>query len=145
VFNKKKLSNNTALFLKVHAVDSDRVISSALNMVPDISRKTRAIGWNLVIEEMQGMDFFENLLACGQSMTVDEGRRMLIEFANLLDANVDYIEGMDECYLQACIVDEQMDKPVPELSIHWSRHRAASSNVVPLFGPRPWRPGMQAI
>ena len=61
MFNKKKLSNNTALFLKVHAVDSDRVISSALNMVPDISRKTRAIGWNLVIEEMQGMDFFENL------------------------------------------------------------------------------------
>lgn len=139
----KKLSNNTALYLKARAVDSDQVIADALTMVPDISRKTRAIGWSLVIEQMQDIDFHEDALAYGSSKTVADGRRMLIEFANLLDANVEYIVGMDECYLQAWIVDETMDKPVRELSIHWSRHRASNEKVVPLFGPRPWRPGAQ--
>lgn len=137
------MHNETALFLKARALDSDQVIADALNMVPNISRKVREIGWSLVIEEMQDIDFHEDSLAYASAKSIDEGRRMLIDFANFLDANVDYISGMEDCIIQAWVVDEKMDKTVRELNIHWSRRRSTSHNVVPLFAPRQWRPGVQ--
>lgn len=107
-----------ALSVKERAVDFDQSIAEALNDVPKISKKVRAIGWSLVIEQQASPFFFEDLLAIASANSHDVAERMLTSFAALLDAHFEDIVGMDECLLQAWVVDEQMDEPVRHLNVH---------------------------
>lgn len=122
------------LFLKARSI-AGAAIAEALNQVPAMSRQVRAIGWSLVIEQITGVDFYEDTLAFATAENYEDGRQMLLAFAALLDRNVDFIAGMDDCYLQAWVVGEQMDTPVRHLNLRWSRHRATNHRVVSLFGP----------
>jgi hypothetical protein len=123
------------ILLKARAVDGESIIADALNEVPDVSKQVRAIGWCLVVEQMPSVAFYEDTLAFTSADNYEQGRRMLLQFADLLDRNVEYISGLKECFLQAWVVGEVLDEPVRHLNLLWSRHRATNHRVVSLFAP----------
>lgn len=126
---------HTPLFLKARAIDGATVIAEALNLVPGISKSVRGIGWSLVVEQMEQVEFYEDVLAFATADSYDDGRRMLLAFGTLLDRHADDIAGIDECFLQAWVVGEKMDTPIRHLNLRWCRHRAMNARVVSLFGP----------
>lgn len=129
------MSDKTPLFLKARSIEGNRIIVEALNKVPNISKQVRGIGWSLAIEQAHDVSFYEDTLAYACADGFAQGRKMLLNFAALLDRNVGSIDGMDECLLQAWVVGEKMDVPVRHLNIHWSRHRATNPKVVSMLGP----------